>query len=119
MSVHLTDRALSDLTAIFAYTCDRWGEKKAERYLDDAEAALTRIARYPGLLQAREEFHSALRFYVMNEHVFVCDFSTRRIIILTILAARIDIVSRLARLEPTLVSEVELLTQQLESLDNA
>jgi toxin ParE1/3/4 len=104
---------VGDLRAIRDYTRDRWGEKKAERYLDDAEAALVRLSRHPGLLLSREGFHPALRFYVMNKHIFVCNVSKRRIIVLTVLASRMDVGGRLARLEPTLATEVELLIRQL------
>lgn len=113
LPLHFTARALTDLRAIRDYTRKTWGETQADRYLEDAEAALNRISHHPGLLVARPELHPALRFYVMNKHIFVCDLSDTQIILLTVLSSKMDILSRLARLEPTLVAEVDVLRRKL------
>ena len=60
--VHLTRRAIADVDEIHAYSVERWGGDVAERYLDDLDSALRRLAEFPSLLQGRPDDALRLRF---------------------------------------------------------
>lgn len=109
----LTSRALRDLEAIYDYSVERWGKRVADRYLDDLQQALDRLQAKPNLLRSEEDFHPAFRFYLVNKHVLACDVAPGSIVVLAILHASMDIPSRLAKLQPMLAEEVEMLHRRL------
>ncbi len=113
--VLLTERALTDIEAIFAYSVEQWGKRRADKYLDDLEAGLQRIQEQPSLLKPEADLHPALQFYRVNRHLFACDVRPKTIVVLTVLHSSMDIPSRLVELQPTLVAEVELLHRKLET----
>lgn len=110
----VAERALRDLAEIEAYSVAEWGRRTAARYLEDIEAALTRIQEKPDLLRPEEGFHAELSFYRVNKHLLVCDRQPRAIFLLTVIHASRDIPSRLAELAATLSAETELLHRQLK-----
>ena len=109
----LTERALTDIEAIFGYSVEQWGKRTADKYLDDIEAGLQRIQEQPSLLKAEVGLHPSLQFYRVNRHVLACDVRPKTIIVLTVIHSSMDIPARLAELQPTLVAEVELLHRKL------
>jgi toxin ParE1/3/4 len=113
--VHLTERALADIGEIERYSIEQWGPRVADRYLDDLNEALNRLAESPGLLCARPEYSGRLRFYAVREHVLVCDAIGSRVFVLTVWHGAMDFVGRLDAIEPQLVLEAELLARRIES----
>jgi plasmid stabilization system protein ParE len=109
----LTERAISDIRDIEAYSIAEWGKRTAARYLSDVEAALLRVQENPDLLRPEQDFHPNLRFYRVNKHLLVCDVQPKAIVLLTVMGANRDIPSRLAELAPSLAAEVELLHAKL------
>lgn len=109
----LTDRALTDIAEIEAYSIREWGKRTAAKYLTELEAALVRLQEKPDLLRSEPDFHPQLSFYRINKHLLVCDRQPKAIFLLTVVHASRDIPSRLADLQPTLAGEVELLHRQL------
>jgi plasmid stabilization system protein ParE len=113
--VHLTSRALSDIEAIERYSVDRWGKKVANGYLDGLDAALQRLESRPELLRERPDPSLLLRFYAVQRHVLVIDVFGEDIYVLAVWHGRMDVVGRLAELEPQLVYECQLLHARLKS----
>lgn len=109
----ITQRALSDINEIEAYSVVEWGRSTATKYLADIEAALLRVQQSPGLLRPEEDLHPALQFYRVNKHLLVCDVQSQAIFLLTVIHASRDIPCRLAEMAPTLAVEVELLQAKL------
>ena len=107
--VHLTRRAILDIEEINAYSIERRGRDVAERYLDDLDSALRRLAEFPSLLQERPDNSLRLRFYPVGQHVLICDVIAGQICVLAIRHAGMDLPRRLAELEPQLVYEAQLL----------
>ena len=105
--VHLARRAILDIEEINVYSTERWGKHVAERYLDDLDSALRRLAEYPLLLQERPDNSLRLRFYPVGHHVLICDIMAGQIYVLAIRHASMDLPRRLAELEPQLVFEAE------------
>lgn len=113
-TVHLTERSLRDIAEIEAYSMQKFGKRTATQYIAKFEAAISRIAENPELLCDEPPFHSSLKFYRVEKHLFVCETGIdNRIIILTVLQGSMDIPSRLAELEVNLSVEAEMLHQQL------
>lgn len=92
----------------------RWGKETAEKYLDELELGLLRIAEHPDLLTAEEDLHAALQFYRVNKHLLVCDRQEKSVVVLTVVHSSMDISSRLAELQPMLAAEVEILHRKLK-----
>lgn len=109
----LTDRSLNDIAAIEQYSIEQWGKKTASKYLAQIEDALSLIQENADLLRQVEVFHPILHFYTVNKHILVFDIQPSDIILLTVFHGSMDIFSRLAKLEPTLATEVELLHRKL------
>jgi len=113
-SVHLTDRALSDIDEIEKFSVEQWVSQVAAQYLSDLGAALGRLEESPELLCERPEYSGRLRFYGVREHILVCDMLIERIFVLTVWHGAMDLLGRLNRLEPQLVYEAELLARRIE-----
>lgn len=111
----LTRRALRDIQDILDFSTERWGKRTAEKYLHELERGLERVKEHPDLLKPETDFHSALMFYRMKNHVFVCDTQTKSIVVLTVIHSSMDIPSRLAELQPELAAEVEILHRKLQA----
>lgn len=112
----LTQQAVSDLAAIRAYSRETWGETVAERYLEDLSQGLSRIQMQPSLLRPAPELPNSLRFYNVRKHLFACDVQGESIVVLAVLHVSMDVLNRLAELQPVLATEVELLHRKLRSL---
>lgn len=109
----LTDRSLRDIISIEHYSVKQWGKKVAVKYLSKIENALILIQRDPEILWQEEGFHPFFQFYNINKHLLVFDVKADELILLTVFHSAMDISSRLAKLQPTLSKEVELLHHQL------
>lgn len=113
-TVHLTERALHDITGIESYSIEQFGKRVASQYVNKLEAGIGRTADNPDLLREELPFHDSLKFYRIEQHLLVCETAIDgKIIILTLLHATMDIASRLAELEPKLLIETDMLVHQL------
>lgn len=113
VEVFLTERALSDIATIRDYSRETWGEVVAENYLNEIDASLARIERFPHLLRQEPEFASRLLFYRTGKHLLVCDRIDDTVILLTVLHASLDLPRRIGDFEPNLITEAEILHKQL------
>ena len=111
--VYLTARAVSDLREVEEYSISVWGSKVADRYLDEIDQAVGRLAVTPGLLRLEPEFSTGLYFYRVRKHFLVCDQRESIILVLSIVHTSMDLPTRIAELEPRLVVEASLMHQQL------
>ena len=114
--VLLTNQALQDLISIEEYSIKNWGNRVANDYLDQIQAALERISGNPEILREEPNFHQSLFFHRINRHLLVCDVQRNAVFVLTVLHAEMDIPERLVELEPVLRIEVETLHRQLEQI---
>ena len=113
-SVYLTDRALRDIAGIESHSIEQFCKRVAAKYVGKIEAGIGRVSDNPDLLRQETPFHESLRFYRVEQHLFVCETGIEgKIIILTLMHASMDILSRLADLEPNLSMETEMLLKQL------
>ncbi len=108
----LTRRALDDLTDIEDYSTKRWGKRVANRYVGDIEASLARIADRSEILQDIVDMPLPLKCYRANRHLILCDARESTIVVLAVVHASMDVVSRIAELQPTLAAEAEMLHEK-------
>lgn len=111
--VHLTRRAIADIDEIHAYSVEHWGRDVAERYLDDLDSALQRLAEFPSLLQERSDDSLRLHLYPVGRHVLICDVIGGQIYVLALRHVSMDLPRRLVELEPPLVYEAQLLHDRI------
>lgn len=111
--IHLTERALRDIEGTHVYSVKEFGKRVAAQYIANLEATLTRISDNVDLLRSETEFDADFQFYLAGKHLLVCDRQADGIFVLAVLHASMDIPTRLAELQPTLVAEVKLLHHKL------
>ena len=87
----LTPSAKSDLIEIWNYTVETWGEKQAERYLQDIEEKLNQLAANPELGRGRPEISSGYYSFAVRKHTIFYLNSDCNIDIIGILHGKMDI----------------------------
>ena len=109
----LTERAISDLLEIEAYSIEQWGKRTATKYLKEIESGLQLIREQPSILRTLEGLPEELQLYRVNKHLLICDVRSTSIVLLTVIHGSMDIPNRLAELVPQLSSEVAMLHEKL------
>ena len=87
----LTPSAKSDLIEIWNYTVETWGEKQAEKYLQDIEDKLNQLAANPELGRQRPEISSGYYSFSAQKHIIFYLHSDNHIDIIGILHGKMDI----------------------------
>ncbi len=119
--LHLTERALSDLVAIEAYSIKQWGKRVAAKYLSDIEGRLLLVQENPvvqensGLLSSAEGLPEVLQCYPGGKHILIFDVMPDSLVLLTVIHGNIDLPNQLAELVLALATEIQLLHGKLPS----
>ena len=87
----LTPSAKSDLIEIWNYTVETWGEKQAEKYLQEIEDKLGQLSANPELGRQRPEIHPGYYSFPVRKHSIFYLQSNNYIDIIGILHGRMDI----------------------------
>jgi toxin ParE1/3/4 len=94
--VILRQEAIDDLNYIWAYTCDKWSEKQADKYYGSLEFACIQIGKNPELGKEYEEIKSCLLGLSTGKHIiFYQVIKEQEIEIIRILHERMDLKNRL------------------------
>ena len=72
-TVHLTNRAVRDITRIESYSLEKFGKRVAAQYIDKLEAGVVRVSDNAELLREESLFHETLKFYRIEQHLLVCE----------------------------------------------
>lgn len=112
----LSDRALSDLLEIEAYSVSNWGKEVASKYILKFEKAFRLLEENPELARPNPDLGSDLLFYRVEKHLIVCSRIKDDIAALTVAHANRDIEALLGELTPTLRSEVKGLVKKINSV---
>lgn len=110
--VFLTDRAISDLHDIEAYTIEKWGDAQAAKYLDAFDRFFRLVEAEPVILLPVPVIDQLITHSV-ESHVVVCMKWHDDVLVLTIVHASRDLIPLLDRLLPTLKHEVGTLKKRL------
>jgi len=91
LKYRLTPSAKSDLIEIWNYTVGAWGEKQAEKYLQDIEDKLHQLAADPELGRQRPEIAPGYYSFPVRKHIIFFLISDSHIDIIGILHGKMDI----------------------------
>ncbi len=102
----LTRRAASDLRNIHRYSIDQWGDKRADKYVNDIIKTLQKTSKNPehgGLRQYR-----SLPFLMVlaEQHFVIYRAFEKGIIVATVLHGRRNIEAIIRDMAPALESEI-------------
>ncbi|TWU56039.1 type II toxin-antitoxin system RelE/ParE family toxin [Rubripirellula reticaptiva] len=111
--IHLTDRALRDIEGIRVYSVKEFVKRVATQCVASLEVALTHISENAELLHGETDFDAKFQFYSAGKHLLICDRQPNGIFVLTVLHGSMDVPTRFAELQPTLVAEVRPLHPKL------
>ncbi len=87
----LTPSAKSDLIEIWNYTVETWGGKQAEKYLQEIEDKLDKLAANSKLGRQRPEIHPEYYSFPVGKHIIFYLQSDNHIDIIGILHGKMDI----------------------------
>ncbi|MDA0207455.1 MAG: type II toxin-antitoxin system RelE/ParE family toxin [Acidobacteria bacterium] len=87
--------AEADLVDVWIYTQERWGETQADRYFDELEAGILRLAHNPELGRACEHIRADYRALRINRHIVFYKLEPSLIRVVRILHQRMDPALRL------------------------
>ncbi len=87
--------AESDLTGIWEYTFGKWGEAKADKYLDELEAGIALLARDAELGSSRDRIRKGYRVLFVNRHAVYYTVTPEAIQIVRVLHGQMDPEQRL------------------------
>ena len=82
--------AADDLKKIWRYTFQKWGEAQADRYLEQLDIGLGRLAENPKLGKSQETIRAGYRSIQVNRHVAYYRILGQRIEIVRVLHERMD-----------------------------
>jgi len=87
--------AEQDLIEIWLYTFNEWGEKQADKYLDDLADAFNLLAEQPLQCRERSELNPPVRIHHHAHHLLVYLAFDDGVNIIRVLHERMDIDSQL------------------------
>jgi toxin ParE1/3/4 len=92
----LTNKAVEDLSKIWAYTYEVWSESQADKYYELLTSSFQEILQYPGLGKNYNEIDSTVLGLHVGKHIVLYRLThTNDIEIIRILHQRMDLRSRM------------------------
>ena len=86
----LTPAAQRDLSSIWDFTHERWGDRQAETYVTELRAAIERVADDPGRGRPCDEIREGYRRYSIGSHLLFYVESAEGVDVIRILHQRMD-----------------------------
>ena len=94
--IYKQSEAKQDLIDIWLYTFNQWGEKQADKYLDELDAVLILLAEQPLICHERTEFSPPVRIHHYAHHLIVYAIIDDGINIVRVIHASMDIEAQLS-----------------------
>jgi toxin ParE1/3/4 len=90
---HIYKQSLAeqDLVNVWLYTLERWGERQADKYLDDLEQAMLLLAETPLACRERDELTPAVRIHHHKHHMIVYETVQDGINVVRVLHESMDV----------------------------
>ena len=86
----LTPAAERDLESIWTYTARQWGQRQADRYIDDLSTAFAQCAEAPETAPSCEHIRSGYRCWRVERHRVYFQVTDYGIAVVRILHERMD-----------------------------
>ena len=86
----LSNATHDDLIAIWRWTCDQFGERQADRYLDELGVAMRACAEMPERGRDRAEIRAGYRSVLVGRHVVFYVFDDERALVQRVLHGGMD-----------------------------
>lgn len=83
--------AEQDLINVWLYTFETWGEKQADKYLDDLEQTMLLLAETPLICRERDELTPPVRIHHHSHHMIVYEAVPDGINIVRVLHESMDV----------------------------
>lgn len=106
----LSRRALADLRHIFNHSTERWGEARANLYIQVLYETFGKIAAAPDLGLKRQKRASPFLMIEAQQHFIIYDVTPDAVLILTIQHQRRDIEALIKAMRPDLLHEITRLS---------
>ena len=84
-----------DLTDIWLYSRQEWGEAQADSYLDELDSCFQLLAESPLIAPERREFRVPVRIHPHASHLVIYQTTDEGIAVVRVLHKRMDLHSRL------------------------
>jgi toxin ParE1/3/4 len=68
LKIHVSELAESDLIGIWRYSFEEWGEMQADKYLDQLDSGIRKLAGNPELGMQREYVRDGYRVLFIGSH---------------------------------------------------
>lgn len=89
--IHKQARAERDLTDIWLYTYEEWGEAQANKYFDELDAGIRRLAENPELGKRCDYIRAGYRSLRVGHHLVYYTVTPSIIRIVRVLHERMDV----------------------------
>ena len=86
----LRPEAVNDLSLIWDYTCETWGEEQAERYIRLINRSFTALAKDPSLGRACDIIREGYRKHLVGRYVVFCRVTGEGVDVVRVLHQRMD-----------------------------
>ena len=90
MKLQINKRAVDDLSAIFAYGLEQFGQQQAQSYVSQFQSHLTLLLANPLMGQDMSYIRAEIRRSLCNEHVIYYRITQHTLVVMRVLHGRQD-----------------------------
>ncbi len=91
LHIHHQSLAKQDLTDIWLYSSEHWGEQQADRYFDELVSAMTLLSENPKAGLSCDYVRKGYRQFPINRHIIFYKVSSSKIHIIRVLGEDMDL----------------------------
>ena len=96
----LSQTAAQDIANIHTYSQTRWGDEKADQYVEAIYRALEKLAARPDRSISRDKPNAPFRMIAIQQHFVLYEVLNGEVIVLTILHKAQNVEKHVAKLTP-------------------
>jgi toxin ParE1/3/4 len=88
--IHVRESAESDLVGIWQYSFEQWGELQADKYLDELDSGIRKLADNPESGLKRDHVRAGYRALIVGSHAVYYTVTPDTVHIIRVLHGRMD-----------------------------
>ncbi len=108
----LSERAAQDIADIYVYSHTRWGEERADAYVESLYRGLKQLAARPDRNTSRNKRSAPFRMTAVQQHFILFEMLNDEVIILAILHQSRNVEKHVAKLTPGFRDLIRTMTRQ-------